>query len=97
MSQPGIKNEKRTTQDAINMINQRYGNKFNTDKIEYINADTNFTVKCNRCGKEFKKKYYDLDKDGYEPCDYCRRIENNKLELMNYLNQNFPNNRFELL
>lgn len=101
MIQVGVKNVKRTTDEVVEDLTLKFGNKFDYSLVEYEDSDTPIILHCNRCkeaGRSFVLKKTNAKFQSFEePCNLCKDIQNRKDELLGYLKQNFPENEFELL
>lgn len=56
---------KKTTQEFVNKAIEKHGDKYNYDKVNYINCNQEVTITCNNCKNDFNQKpTYHLQRRG---------------------------------
>lgn len=66
--------KRKTREEFIRQAIEVHGNKYNYDKVVYINATTNVIITCNGCKKDFgQTPHVHLDKNGCKPCGIKNR------------------------
>ena len=59
-----------TTKEFIERATKIHGNKYNYDKVKYVNSKIKVKIKCNRCGKIFEQTP-DAHINQKSGCPYC--------------------------
>lgn len=84
--------KKITTESAVAFLEEKYPNKFDYSKFQYVKAANKVTLICKDCGSEFQTTYNTL-RNGKYGCPKCYRqtTKRTKEDLLNIIEKYYPN------